>query len=43
MPLVLDLCDYVYVLNAGRLLAEGSPDELARNPEILGAYLGEAV
>jgi branched-chain amino acid transport system permease protein len=43
VPLVLDLCDYVYVLNAGRLLAEGSPSALGRNPAILSAYLGEAV
>ncbi|MEY2467535.1 MAG: branched-chain amino acid transport system ATP-binding protein [Actinomycetota bacterium] len=43
VPLVLDLCDYVFVLNAGRLLADGPPAELARNPEILSAYLGEAV
>ena len=43
VPLVLDLCDYVYVMNAGRLLAEGTTDELGRRPEILGAYLGETV
>ena len=43
VPLVLDLCDYVYVLNAGSVLAEGPPSELAANPEILSAYLGEAV
>jgi branched-chain amino acid transport system permease protein len=43
VPLVLDLCDRVYVLNAGRLLADGPPAELARNPEILSAYLGEVV
>jgi ABC-type branched-subunit amino acid transport system ATPase component len=43
VPLVLDLCDHVYVLNAGRLLADGPPGELARRPEILGAYLGEGV
>ena len=43
VPLVLDLCDHVYVLNAGRLLADGPPAELAKNPEILSAYLGEAV
>jgi branched-chain amino acid transport system permease protein len=43
VPLVLDLCDYVYVLNAGAVLAEGPPSELAANPEILSAYLGEAL
>jgi ABC-type branched-subunit amino acid transport system ATPase component/ABC-type branched-subunit amino acid transport system permease subunit len=43
VPLVLDVCDYVYVLNAGQLLAEGEPGALARNPEVLSAYLGEVV
>jgi ABC-type branched-subunit amino acid transport system ATPase component/ABC-type branched-subunit amino acid transport system permease subunit len=43
VPLVLDLCDHVYVLSAGQLLAAGRPDELAQQPEILGAYLGGQV
>jgi ABC-type branched-subunit amino acid transport system ATPase component/ABC-type branched-subunit amino acid transport system permease subunit len=43
VPLVLDLCDYIYVLNFGRLLAEGTPDALSSRPEILGAYLGDTV
>ena len=43
VPVVLDLCDRVYVLNAGRLLAEGTPAELGHNPEILRAYLGEVL
>ncbi|MCW2542528.1 MAG: inner-rane translocator 69 [Frankiales bacterium] len=43
VPLVLDLCDYIYVMSAGELLAEGSPGELSSRPEILGAYLGGTV
>ncbi len=43
VPLVLDLCDYVYVLNAGAVLAEGTARELAQKPEVLGAYLGEGL
>jgi branched-chain amino acid transport system permease protein len=43
VPLVLDLCDHVYVLNAGQELADGPPAELARRPEVLSAYLGESV
>jgi ABC-type branched-subunit amino acid transport system ATPase component len=40
VPLVLDLCDDVYVLNAGALLAHGTPAELSSRPEILEAYFG---
>ena len=40
VPLVLDLCDHVYVLNAGSLLADGPPATLGENPEVLEAYLG---
>ncbi|MDP9101359.1 MAG: branched-chain amino acid ABC transporter ATP-binding protein/permease [Actinomycetota bacterium] len=43
VPLVLDLCHYIYVMSAGELLAEGTPDELSARPEILDAYLGGQV
>ncbi len=42
VPLVVRVCDYVYCLNFGQLLAEGSPDEVRRHPEVVRAYLGEA-
>jgi branched-chain amino acid transport system ATP-binding protein len=38
--LALDLCSRGYVLEAGRLVAEGSAAELAANPAVTGAYLG---
>jgi branched-chain amino acid transport system ATP-binding protein len=41
VPLVVAVCDYVYCLNFGRLLAEGKPDEIRRHPEVVAAYLGE--
>lgn len=41
VPLVVGLCDYVYVLNFGRLLAKGEPAEIQRHPEVITAYLGE--
>lgn len=41
LPLVVGVCDYVYCLNFGRLLAEGPPDEVRRHPEVVRAYLGE--
>ena len=41
MKLVSDICEYLYVLNFGRLLAEGTPKEVLSNPEVVKAYLGE--
>ena len=40
VPLVLRVCDYVYVLNFGRLLAEGKPEVIQTHPEVVAAYLG---
>jgi branched-chain amino acid transport system ATP-binding protein len=41
VPLVAAVCDYVYVLNFGRLLAEGKPKDIQKHPEVVAAYLGE--
>jgi len=40
VPLVLRVCDHVYVLNFGRLLAEGKPSVIQTHPEVVAAYLG---
>jgi branched-chain amino acid transport system ATP-binding protein len=40
VPLVLRVCDHVYVLNFGRLLAEGRPSVIQTHPEVVAAYLG---
>ncbi|HEU0129799.1 MAG TPA: ABC transporter ATP-binding protein [Mycobacteriales bacterium] len=40
VPLVLSVCDHVYVLNFGRLLAEGEPRVIQTHPEVVAAYLG---
>jgi len=40
VPLVAAVCDYVYVLNFGKLLAEGDPDHVRNHPEVVAAYLG---
>lgn len=42
IPLVLDVCDYIYVLNFGKVLAHGSTNEIASHPEVIAAYFGEA-
>lgn len=41
MGLVLNICDYLYVLDFGQLIAEGTPTEIRRNPKVIEAYLGE--
>jgi branched-chain amino acid transport system ATP-binding protein len=41
VPLVVRVCDYVYCLNFGELLAEGKPEFVRNHPEVVRAYLGE--
>jgi branched-chain amino acid transport system ATP-binding protein len=41
VPFMLRVCDYVYVLNFGQLLAEGKPEEIRGNRDVAEAYLGE--
>lgn len=42
MRAIMSLSDRIVVLNVGRWLAEGSPQQVASNPEVITAYLGDA-
>ena len=41
MGLVLTICDYLYVLDFGQLIAEGTPAEIRADDKVIGAYLGQ--
>lgn len=40
MKLVMGVTDYIYVLEHGQLLAQGKPEEVQNNPDVIAAYLG---
>ena len=41
MDLVMGICERLYVLNFGRIIASGLPEEIQNNKEVITAYLGE--
>jgi len=42
MKLVMSISDHIYVINQGTPLANGSPEQVRNNPDVIKAYLGEA-
>lgn len=42
MSLVMSVCDEMYVLDLGKVVAHGTPEEIQQDQTVLAAYLGEA-
>jgi len=40
MRAIMNLCERILVLSFGQLIAQGTPQEISRHPDVISAYLG---
>jgi branched-chain amino acid transport system ATP-binding protein len=43
MALIMRICNRIYVLDYGQIIAEGTPEQIQADPQVVRAYLGQAV
>ena len=43
MKVIMSLCEYIYAMATGEIIAQGVPDEIRRDPKVIQAYLGRVV